>query len=876
MTRFKMHLLATAIPMIAMLGTTSASAQAAPADDGAGINDIIVTAQRREENLQKVPISVSAFTAEQMKVQGTTDISRLENIVPGFTFGRSGPDARPAMRGVRTENTAVNGDTTIGFFIDGVYQSRAQQATLSFVDMERVEIQRGPQGTLYGRNTFGGNISLTTAKPTFDEYKAGVDLTVGQNGRFRGEGYVNAPLSETVAMRIAGAFEKSNGYVKNVNPLGNNLFDDDSRYIRMQVLFKPSDAFSALFKFDYANQGGAGGAAFGYKLRGSYFDVASNQGLYNGTVVVLNTRGGNKDGVIDPPLTIDAGVPIFAAGDPYTIDTDQPTILDSKSVAWSANLAYDFGPVILKSITGYTDFSATRTADSDFSGNQIAIDSQLTSAKTFSQELQLVSDSKGPLTYVLGAYYFKDKLVSLLINQQSPLIIRNVTPNIVGTAFRSGFYDQQRAQTESVAAYGQFSYAFTDKLKVTLGARYTRDKKDFKFANERSVVPLTGTTPPGTDATFIRLGIPEIPDSAFGVQGAPTNCTYLASGTTPAPRAGFQCLAANPLLLTGATYDSKVFERVTWRVGLDYQLSNNNLLYASVSTGFRSGGFNSGQSQAALTPTFNPETVTAFEIGSKNRFADNKVQLNLAAFYNKYNGLQEQRQIAAGPATLSIIENSGKARSYGVETEVIWKPVQALTLGGSFSYLDAKYTEYLNVPTPNAGVPITVTIPDATALTATIVNGVTIAAAGQRRIYAPGYNCGLIPGTGGAGQPAAAFGCDLSGNSIPHSPKYSGAAYASYDIDLGSAGTLTPYAVVTFSGAFFGQPFNSILERQDAYAKVDLRLTWTVNDRFEVQAFVNNVTNKVTANRFVWGGGGALQASYAPPRLWGARASFKF
>ncbi len=868
----RISLFATAASLLSTLAAAPALAQA-PAAAEAGIDDIIVTAQRREENLQSVPISVSAFTAEQMKAQGTTDISRLENIVPGFTFGRSGPDARPAMRGVRTENTAVNGDTTIGFFIDGVYQSRAQQATLSFVDVERVEVQRGPQGTLYGRNTFGGNISLTTAKPTFDEYKAGVDLTVGQNGRFRGEGFVNAPLSETVSMRIAGAFEKSNGYVKNVNPLGNNLFDDDSRYIRMQVLFKPSDAFSALFKFDYANQGGAGGAAFGYKLRGTYYDVGSNQQLYNGTVLVLNSRGGNRDAVVDAPLTIDAGVPIFAAGDPYTIDTDQPTILDSKSTSWSANLAYDFGPVTLKSITGYTDFSATRTADSDFSGNQIAIDSQLTSAKTFSQELQLISNGKGPLTYVFGGYYFNDKLRSVLINQQSPLIIRNVTPNITGANFRAGFYNQDRAKTESIAVYGQASYALTEQLKLTLGARYTRDKKDFQFANERAVVPLTGTTPPGTDGTFIRLGMPEIPDSAFGVQGAATNCTYLASGATPAPRAGFQCLAANPLLLTGATYDTKVFEKVTWRVGLDYQLTNNNLLYASVSTGFRSGGFNSGQSQSALTPTFNPETVTAFEIGSKNRFADNRVQLNIAAFYNRYNGLQEQRQIPAGPATLSVIENSGKARSYGIEAEAIWKPVDALTLGASLSWLDAKYTEYTNVPAPFG---TSILVNDATVLAPTLVNGVQIAGIGQRRVFAPGYNCGLVPGTGGTGQPAAAFGCDISGNSIPHSPKYSGAVYASYDIDLGNAGKLTPYAVVTFSGAFFGQPFNSILERQDAFAKVDLRLTWTVNDRFEVQAFVNNVTNKVTANRFVWGGGGALQASYAPPRLWGARASFKF
>jgi iron complex outermembrane receptor protein len=874
----KMRLLATAAPLAAMLVITPAYAQDESTDSAeeGGIEEIIVTAQRREENLQDVPISVSAFTAEQMAARGTTDISRLEGQVPGFTFGRSGSDARPAIRGVRTENVGVNGDTTIGFFIDGVYQSRASQATTGFVDIERVEVQRGPQGTLYGRNTFGGNIVISSAKPSLEGYFGGLDLTVGENGRFRTDAFVNAALSDSVALRIAGSYETSNGYVKNVNPLGNNLFDDDNRYVRGSLLLQPNDAFSALIKFDYSRRVGAGGSAFGYKLAGSYFDVASRQQLYNATPVFgLNTRGGNRDGINDAlpgsaVATSDLGIPIFAPGNPYLIDTDQPTELDLENKAWTANLAYDFGPVTLKSITGYTDFGAVRTSDTDFSGNQIGVDFQDTRAKTFSQEIQLLSsDSGSPLTYVLGAYYFKDKLTGIFINQQYPRIIRNVTPNLNLAANGGGFYDQQRAETESYAAYAQVSYAITEQLKLTGGIRYTSDKKDFAFANANAILPTAGA-PPVPQGTAITLSTGPIPNSAFGVQGATTNCTYT---TFPPPRAGFQCLAANTTVLTGATYDTKKFNKTTWRAGLDYQATDDNLLYASVSTGFRSGGFNSGQGPAALQPTFNPETVTAYEIGSKNRFADNTIQINLAAFYNKYKGLQEQRQVPVGATTLSIIENSGKARSYGAEAELIWQPVDALQIGATFAYLNAKYTQYRDVPAP-FGTSILVT--DASQLTPTVVNGVTIAPAGQRRVFAPGYDCGLVPGTGGVGQPAAAFGCDISGNRIPYSPEYTGAVYASYDIDLGSAGTLTPYAAINFSGSFFGQPFNSILEKQNAFSKVDLRLTWAYNDSVSLQVYVNNVTDKVTSTRFVWGGGGALQASYAPPRLWGARASFKF
>jgi iron complex outermembrane receptor protein len=874
MIKFKQQLLASVIPMVATLVATPAFAQDTPTEE-AGIAEIIVTAQRREENLQDVPISVSAFNAEQLKAQGTTDISRLEGLVPGFTFGRAGSDARPAMRGVRTENVGVNGDTTIGFFVDGVYQSRASQATAGFVDIERVEVQRGPQGTLYGRNTFGGNISITTAQPSVKGTFGGVDVTVGDNGQIRTDGYINLAASDTVALRLAGSYEKSNGYVKNVNPLGGNLFDDDNYYVRAAVLFQPNDAFSATFKFDYYKRGGAGGSAFGYKLAGTYFDVGSRQQLFNATVVSdLNTRGGNRDGVFDAlpgsaVATSDLGVPIFAPGNPYLIDTDQPTVLDLESKSWAANLAYDFGSVTLKSITGYTDFGAIRTQDTDFSGNQIGIDFQDTRAKTFSQELQLLSSGEGPLTYVLGGYYFKDKLTGIFINEQLPRIIRNVTPVLNLPVAGGGFYDQQRAETESIAAYAQASYALTEQLKFTAGVRYTRDKKDFAFANANAILPTAGA-PPVPQGTAITLATGPIPDSAFGTRGGATNCTYTSF---PLPRPGFQCLAANTAILTGATFDTKTFKRATFRAGLDYQVNDDSLLYASVSTGFRSGGFNSGQNTAALQPTFEPEKVTAFEIGSKNRFADNTVQLNLAAFYNKYTDLQEQRQVPVGTTTLSIIENSGKARAYGAELELIWQPVDALTLGSSLSYLNAKYTQYDQVP---LGFGTSILVTDATVLTPTLVNGVQIAAAGQRRVFAPGYNCGLISGTGGAGQPAAAFGCNLAGNSIPHSPEYSGSVYASYDIDLGSAGTLTPYAIMSFSGAFFGQPFNSILERQAAFTKIDLRLTWALNESVELQGFVNNVTNKVTATRFVFGGGGTVQASYAPPRLWGVRGSLRF
>jgi iron complex outermembrane recepter protein len=858
----------------AVLAQAAAPATSPTAADERGIETIVVTAQRREENLQSVPLSVSAFSASQIKARGLTDVSRLESSVPGFTFGRSGVDARPAIRGVRTENVGVNGDTTIGFFIDGVYQSRAAQATLGFVDLERVEVLRGPQGTLYGRNTFGGNISIATAQPKLDTFSGGMDVTIGENNKIRVEPFLNLPVGETAALRLSAAFEKADGWVKNINPNGNDLFDEDTAYVRGALLLRPSEALTATIKVDWARRGGAGGSAFGYKIGGTFYDTVNNQQLFNTTPIFnLNGRGGNRDGVIDAPLNFDAGIPITNANNKYEIDWDYKAAMELENKSFSANVAYDFGSFTIKSITGYTDFSTTRNQDTDFSASQIGVDSQLTEAKTFSQELQLLSRGDGPLSYVVGAYYFTDELRAVFINEQfATRIVRGVGAPIISTPGAGGFYDEQRAETESIAVYGQGSFAVTDRLKLTAGVRFTRDTKDFAFANADAILPTLGT-PAIPQGRFIVLGIGPIPDSAFGAKGQATNCVFAAPA--PQPRPGMACLAANTSRLTGATYDTATFEKTTWRLAADYQLNDDSLLYASASSGFRSGGFNSGQAAAILQPTFKPEEVIAYEIGSKNRFFDNTLQLNAAAFFNSYDSLQEQRQVPVGNTTLSIIENSGKAEAKGVEIETIWRPMQDLTLSFNISALDAKYTDFKNAPLP-FGTSIVVT--DATQLTPTVVNGVTIANAGQRRIFAPGYSCGVVPGTGTGlpGAPGVAFGCDLSGKKLPYAADYSGSFSIQYALDLGYMGRLTPLAVVSFNSGFFGQPANSRLDEQGSFTKVDLRLTWDATDKLSLAAFINNATDEAVANRFVFGGGGQAQTAYAPPRLWGIKGSVRF
>ena len=895
MTHCKQHTLARDIALAlaawasldggAALAQTAPAAPAAPAAPSAAasaaavgeLQRVTVTANRRVEDQQKVSVSVTAFSGEALAERNITDLSQMEALAPGFTFGRSGSDARPAMRGVRTENVAVNADTTIGFFVDGVYKSRAQQAMLGFVDVERVEIQRGPQGTLFGRNTFGGNIVITTNSPQLNLYEGNASLTAGSFGKLRFEGALNLPLGEVAAFRIAAAVEKSDGYVKNDFNGAADLFDQNLKYLRGSIKLQPNRQFELTLRADITHQGGNGGSAFGYKQGGTYVHTPSCQQLFNSTLTIINPRGGNRDGVNDCTRTegagagtgagaigsgVDLGIPIYQAGNAYRVDNDYQTALKVRDKNIALDASYRFEAFTLKSITGYSDFSATRTADSDMSASTIAIDSQKTSAKTLSQEFQILSEGTGPFGYVAGVYLFKDKLEGLLINQQLPRTIRSgALANPLSLPQNgAGFYDLQRPETRSAAVYGQLSFRLTEAMTITGGLRYTRDKKSFKFANANSVLPLTPAGAP--DGTQINLDTPNPPDSAFGTPGS-TNCT----GTNAQP--GFNCAPASNVL-HGATYNDATFAKATGRVAIDYRLSPSQLLFASVSTGFRSGGFNSGQALEAAR-TFKPEEVTAFEIGSKNRFFDNTLQVNGALFTNRYTNLQEQRQIPVGTVTVSTIFNAAKARANGLELEVEWRTRPQLTVGGSLALLDAKYTNFPDVALP-FGTSVLVSDPASTA-PQTDANGIVIAPAGQRRVFAPGYNCGVVPGTGGAGQPAAAYGCNLSGKQLPYSPKQQGTLFAKYEFAAG-VGTITPMLVLTFSSGYYGQPTNAAIEKQGAYVKGDVKLTWKISDAFALQAYVDNVTDKQTINRFVWGGGGAMQVSGAPPRTFGLKLAY--
>lgn len=777
-TRTALILAASPWVVAGIFGPTAAAAQttsnavaaptvvaAATADNGQ-VDDIVVTAQRTEQRLQEVPISVTALSAADLKRTGTDDITRLNQNTPGFSFGRSGLEARPAIRGVRTENVGGNGDPTIGFYVDDIYQSRAAQAGQPFVDVSRVEVARGPQGTLFGRNVFGGAISVVNALPS-DRFELGGDVTVGNYARVGVTGFVSVPVTDTFGIRVAGMRETRDGYVKNIVVPNNDLYSKDTSYVRGTAEWAPTHNLDLILRASYWQEGGTGGQAFGYKPQGGFVNPNATAAQFAATggrdltgVLVPNLNffsaaSGQRDGIPDFQGR-DLGVTVNP--DPYVWQGQLRSFARLKQTAVSGQIKYSTDDVFIRSITGYEDFTYVANSG-DVAGPSAAESRQVRGSKSTSEELQIGGVKTNPFQWIVGLYYLDDKV----FDEFGSFRI-NINDGVAGS--RGPF----TAQVYSKAVYGQASYFVIPQIRLTGGVRYTEDRKTFDVTNYRIVA--------GVDQVV----------SSFRLAGT--------------------------------------FRRTTYRGGIDYFLTPGHLFYGSVSSGFRSGGFNGGAGTNPLIPaTFDPETVTAYEIGSKNRFDGGKYQLNVAVYRNDFKNLQVQNQFLVGATTLSAIRNAGRAYSQGLEIEAVARPVPPLTLNATATISKAIYTDYITSAPPN--------------------------------------------------YPAAPAGFSLAGNRVPFTPKTKFTFGGRYDFELGRLGVVTPSANAIVSSSFYNTDYNTVLDIQKAYAKVDLRLAWrSTDEHYGVDLFVENIGDVAVKNRGVFGSQG-LNASYETPRFYGVKLSYR-
>lgn len=620
----------------------------------AQLDEIMVTATKRETGLQDTPIAITAVPSEKLEKQNVDNISELAGFTPNLVFDTTSPvsglssGAVVFIRGVGQTDFQLTTDPGVGTYIDGVYTSRSAGGVLDVLDLERVEVLRGPQGTLFGRNTIGGALSLISKRPA-DEFGGKLAVTIGSRDRIDVQGSVDIPLSDTLRTRFSFSERNQDGFVRGL--LDDRALGDVNRLtLRGVAEWEPIDNFRATLTADYSriDEQNAASKLVGITITPPgatestefFFNQTSNDG---GTV---ETR--TVPAVPGPPSlaflqnVIDSTLPgpnngVLFNGDFITTDVDTTfatgpngTELDN----WGAALTldWDLGAIQVKSITAYRDSSGFFNRDAD--GSPLAVthtENADYDHEQISQEIQLTGDNfDGRLQWVGGFYFFRETGNDILTVTlpQAFGVVRNFT----------------FVENTSLAGYLQGTYKLTDALSFTGGVRYTNDDKTY-------TVPVDGGA--------VVNGLAAI----FGPTGTIT-----------------------PFFPAGE--NNETFDDVSYKVGLDYSFENGALVYASYSTGFKSGGFNTRY----LVPvpevvSFDPEQLSTVEIGAKWQGFDNRVRTNVAAYYSDYQDIQLIVYESGAPLT----RNAGTADIWGLEGEFTAILTDGLEASVSAGYTNAEY-----------------------------------------------------------------------------------------------------------------------------------------------------------------------------------------
>jgi iron complex outermembrane receptor protein len=625
------------------------------------LEEVLVTATKRSESLQDVPLSVTAFSQNDMDLRGFSNLQGIQESTPNLNFSvqSAGQNvARVTLRGVGTETLVGGGDPGVALHIDGVYVGRNSVAAGDIFDIARVEVLRGPQGTLFGRNATGGSINIITERPQ-DEFEASVDMAVGNYNALRVRGVINGAVTENVNARAAIFSDKRDGFYDNLFN-GRDGDDKDSLGGRVQFLWESDSGNEVLLRGYYSRYDAVGP---GTTYLGDDLPPTAN-----------GYPGGHITGVSSGPLP-PAGAPIVAdlyglattaAGNPALprptnrrdIRKDAPEFIDQTIKGVDLDVSFNVSEnVLLKSISSFQTNDNEILVDSDNSELPIQTRYRLNEAEQFSQELEFVSQADGPLEWILGAYYYHEELTETFNTITPAGLLPLTVPLPPGAVPGGGGIAQDRVadhEIDSYALFARVSYDFTEQLTFTGGVRQTWDEKS-------QYRPFGGQVDLTNNYTFMGMG---------------------ATGPLPPSEA------------------SDSWSELTYRFTADYSLTDDNMLFASISRGYKSGGFdfNGGAlEEGEVQVPYEPEFVNAYEIGSKNKFYDDRVILNLTAFYYDYTDLQVFRLTGDGPLT----DNAAESTIWGLEAETEIAVSEAFRIDASVGHLDATYDEYLvEVPPP--------------------------------------------------------------------------------------------------------------------------------------------------------------------------------
>ena len=649
---------AQAAPVAGSTPTISSAGQPAPlpatqpgeavAAPSGQLGDIIVTAQRREETLQRAAVAVDVISGADLVTAGTTNASLLSERAPAVTVEPSSNGNLIFLRGVGNFSVVPTSDPAVAFNVDGVYIGRPTSTTGTFYDLARIEVLKGPQGTLYGRNATGGAINVIPEHPHLGENSGYATASYGNYNAFTGEGAINLALGENGAARLSGTVTRRDGY------LADGTFDDKTEALRFQLMSKLTPDLTARMSIDYAHNGGygysvsyTGGYTFN-RATGSYVFTPSNipvdQGLYTAasqafrqTVAPFAPAGRGLDPLSPMPFQDNR---FFGANAEINLRTGAGTL--TFIPAWrDSRLNY------LADTAGF--FYKTREDDTQYSG-----------------ELRFNGNRVSIFDYTIGAYYYNET--------------EKYHQNVDIFAQES-FVDQQIG-TQSYAGFGRLTAHLTERLRLVGGLRYTHDHKDFNS---------TGVTGTIVCPRFLAAGIPCPTAPAFPVvdyiSQLPFAFPAANGGVLPLGTSGAIVSRSDSLYLADLTN-----HRVTYRGAVEFDAGPRSLLYASVETGFRSGGF----AGAVGHVTYQPEYITAYTVGSKNRFLGNRLQLNLEGFLWNYRNQQVNHVgLDAAGNTANFTDNIGTSKIYGAEVEATALVTKTTLLSADVQYLHAQNTSFI-------------------------------------------------------------------------------------------------------------------------------------------------------------------------------------
>lgn len=564
-------------------------------DDAANssyIEEIVVTAQKREERLQRVPITITALTGAKLAQSGIQTTEDLPRLTSGLTTNRSvsaGNYFFPFIRGVGSAINSNGIEASVATYLDGVYQADKQSNILDLEGVERIEVLKGPQGTLFGRNATGGAISIITAVPT-DTFAAHGSASFGRFDETVERGYLNGPLAPNLYANVAIVARQGGDFLYNI-PTNQKFGGTRSTVVNAKLKWEPDDRFNATASFIYA--------------RRSTSDVGVSLTSVDGTVPLAVNLGGTTSY--------------------QDYRTNLTTIPTGRSDGYQGALTarYSFGSVDLVSITSRQIYKPYNLLDYD--QTEIKLFTFVNDVRTdaWTQEVQLVSTSAGRFQWVAGGYFIDQ------MERYVPLSYLYSGPNGTPVDIRAD------AGTRGEAAFAQGTLGIGESTHLTAGLRYSHERKT-------------------------------------------------VTGTTVLPALG-NLIVAGPIDL------AKSFSKLTWRISLDHQFSNDIMGFVSYNRGFKSGGFNSND----FTPQqpIAPEVLDAYEAGLKTQLLDRTVQLNGSVYYYEYKNIQVSR---VGDNGGSVLQSAGAAKLYGVDVELVYRPVQSLQFNAGLNWMHTEYTKFEN------------------------------------------------------------------------------------------------------------------------------------------------------------------------------------